>query len=469
MSHFFEDVGNVVSAPFKGTYGLLTNNPKYNSIGDIYNQTVGDSNSLADVFQNEGLNKASKIFSLPSWDELGKPGQAFSTFIDRQNSVLPADWRQYAQPVESALLNFVPGAGPLLSAGFNTAYQGGKQQEQNKGFDWGDFGKNAAVNFGTAAIQTGANSLLNNAKAASSLKAFEGTPSSVASAGNSAINSNVLGAFNPASVAGASAATPGFAATSAANLASNSANALGSIGANIPQAVSAGSSALNAFNTPFNSSTQSDSLLPKAQQVQASGLGDKVYNNAIQPVANVAKEDIVSSLAPTANRPISSSLDGFGSTGGGNSSLQYGDLLNAFGGDEINKPNPNGNRIDSTALDQIGQRLGANVYLQQNQARDAALPAGQYQAAQNTPYANRLSEIGKGADQEFSDLLDQVGNANKYYSIIDSNPGITTDQLDQYLNDPSSGLIGNFSVPQEQSSFFQGLRPLNPTNSSLLH
>lgn len=466
MSKFFEDVGNVVSAPFKSVYGLVTNNPKYNSLEDQYNQSFGDSNPVADVFQNEGLNKAARIFSAPSWDALGKPGEAFANFIDTQNSILPADWRPYAQPVESALLNFVPGVGPLLSAGYNTAYQGGKQQELNKGFDWGELGKNAAINFGTAAATLGANKLLSNADRASSLKAFQATPDSATGSFNAGNNLNtILGNV------GTSSATPGLAANTAGNLAADSASALSSIGAAIPETASAGSSALSAFNTPFNSSNQS--LVPRAQAAQSSGIGDAFYKNAVHDFPGVANRTLAATLAPEGSQPISgTALDSFGASpdaAATQPSYQFGDILNAFGGSEGTNPNSSGVRIDSNALDQIGQRLSANNYLQTNQARDTALPAGQYKPVENTPYSNRLTEINKGTDQAFSDLLNEVGNYNKYYSVIDNNPGVTTDQLDAYLNDPTSGLIGNFSVPQEQTNFFQGLRPLTSQNTPLLH
>ena len=436
MSKFFEDVGDFITGPVRTVYGIATGNPKYNSPGDIWNRSVGPGNAFQNVVSDLpgvslskkiGLGDASKLFETPTWDEMGKPLQAFSSHIDTANKALPNAFQPYAVPLETAVLSAF---NPFAGAAFSTAYNAGQNQAQPGGFDWGSFGKDAAINFGTAGISAGANKLIQGANAAAATKQAAGT----------------LSDFNTALGTGSSA-----------NLAT------------VNAARNSTQGALSAFNTPGAIAGASTSLVPKAQSVQSSGIGDAAYKGSIKAAENLGNAALTDTLAPKQNQPIGA-LDAFGTStdAGGSGSLPWGDVLNAFGGAEINTPNPNGVRIDSNAFNAMVDRLGANSYLQQSQARDTALPAGQYQAPQNSPYANRLSEINKGTTQSYADLLDQVNNANSYYGIIDANPGLTTDQLDKYLADPSTGILGNFRVPDANRDYFQGIRPLGPQNMSLL-
>lgn len=443
MSHFFEDVGDVITAPFRTVYDVVTGNPKYNSLGDIYNQTLGPSNPLADVAQNEGANKLAGLVSAPSWGDLGKPAQAFSGQIDKFSGLLPPDWRPYAEPVEAAALSLF---NPFAGAAFNTAYQAGQNQAQPGAFDWGELGKDAAINFGSAGIAQGAKSLL--------------TADNVA---NAAAQTGIHAPDVLQNLGPDTSSLAGFSATTPAALAANSTTALSNI-----NALPALASAVDGFNPNLVGSSQS--VLPQAQTLQSSGLGDKIYQGAINTGKTLGTQALAATLAPSGNQPISGAgaLDGFAPVDlNAPAEGNYGDILNAFGGSEINTANPNGPRIDDNAFNSDVNRLAANAYLQANNARDVALPAGQYQPSQNTPYANRLNEINKGATQSYADLLDEVNNANSYYSIIDSNPGLTTDQLDTYLNDPSTGVLGNFQVTPDLAPLFQGIRPLNPQNTSL--
>lgn len=454
MSHFIEDVGNIFTAPVREIAGIFSGSDKYNSIGDIYNHTIGPDNPIADTFQNEGLNKASYLFSEPSWNDLGKPGQAFASQVDKGALLLPPDWRPYAEPVEATALSLF---NPFAGAAFQTAYEGGKEQQQNKGFDWGDLGKNAAINFGSAGIAQGAKSLLTADNVANAAKA---SASSFANSPN-----GLVGAFNAGNTVNSlTSVGSNFApAAQAGNLAANSATALNGIGA-----IPAIQSAVDGFNPNLIGS--SASITPNAQNLQTSGLGDKIYQGAINTGKTLGTQALASTLAPQGTQPIAGSFDGFSPTDStGSGGYQYGDLLNAFGGSEINTANPNGPRIDANAFNGDVNRLAANSYLQQQGARDTAIPAGQYTPEQNTPYANRLNEINKGTTQSYADLLDEVNNANSYYSVIDANPGLTTDQLDTYLNDPSTGVLGQFTIPADQAQLFQGIRPLNPNTNSLLH
>lgn len=479
VSKVFEAIGNVITEPVRDTYNFVTGSPKENSIGDIWNNAVGpgndtqvfaeQTNPLGQAVKKAGLGDWAAPLQAPTWDDLATPGQAFSQYVDQQNKILPDIFQPYAQPLESAALSVF---NPFVGAAFQTAYQGGKEQEQQKGFDWGELGKNAAINFGTAAVSSGANKLLSNANAASAAKnaaALQPTdllPGSVTNAGNAANNANILGAFQP-EIGAATNFAPNVTASA---LAANSANAFNAIGA-IPQTVANTASALNSFSTPLNSSTASSSLLPKAQAVQSSGIGDAAYKAAVSTGSKLANSAITNTLAPEGAQPIAGTMDNFGVDGGGapaDNQSQWGDLLNAFGGNEINVANPNGPRIDATGFNNAVDRLSANNYLQQSETRDKAIPAGQYQPEPNTPYSNRLSEINKGTTQAYADLLDQVNNANKYYGVIDSNPGLTSEQLDAYLNDPSGGVLGNFQIPEAQADYFKGIRTLGPRNLSLV-
>lgn len=474
MSKFFEDVGEVFALPVKTVYNAVTNNPKGNSIGDIWNNTVGpgnpvenlvSDNPLGQLVNKAGLGDWSKAFEAPTWDTMQTPMAAFSEHVNTFNKVLPEFVQPYAQPLETAALSIV---NPFAGAAFQTAYNAGNNQAQPGSFDWGAFGKDAAMNFGTAAVASGANKLISNANTANAAKTFNPGPSGFENSAHLIGSADKIGtsALDKFGQLGTTAATPGFAAGAAAS-AANAAEA----GANaIPSLASAGvNSSLSSFKPNFGQST---SALPSANALQSSGVGfaDQAYKAAVRGGQGLATNTLAETLAPTQNQPISGgALDGFGGDGG--TSLyqpQWGDVLNAFGGGELNTPNASGNRIDQTAFDQMQQRLAANTYLQQTQARDQALPAGQFEAPLNTPYANRLDEITGGANQSAKDLADQVNNANRYYSLIDANPGLTSDQLDKFLGDTSTGVLGNFRVPTDQLDMFKGLRTLGPQNMSLL-
>lgn len=436
MSKFFEDVGDLITSPFRETYGYITGDPKYNSPGDIWNRDVGPGNALqntvSDVAKLDPLSNfyqkstgadLSAPFQGPTWEDLGKPGQAFSESVNQTNKILPSSWQPYAQPIEAIGLSAF---NPFAGAAFQTAYQGGQEQEQQKGFDWGELGKNAAINFGTAGVASLANEALSSANSAREA--------------GSALND-----FNH----GASSA----------------------LQSTVDSARASTQGALSAFN-PGAIASSSLSAIPYAQGLQQSGQGiaDAAYTGSLkaaQPLANAA---LNATLNPPGSAAISDTTSAFAPiTSDPNGSQQYGDLLNAFGGGEVNTANPYGPRIDTQAFNDSVNRLSANSFLQQNQVRDTALPAGQFQAPQNTPYANQLTDINKGTTQAYADLLDQTNNANSYYSILDSNPGLTSDQLNTYLQNPTSGSpLGNFSVSPDEFSFLQNIHPLGPLNSSLL-
>lgn len=523
MSKFFEDIGDVLSYPVKETYDIVTGSPKANSLGDIWNNTAGPGNPFQELESDapgaqlyKGLTGGdlSAIFQAPSWQDLGKPGQAFAGQIDQDNKILPTSFQPYAEPLEAFALDVF---NPFAGAALQTAYQGGEEQANQKGFDWGELGKNAAINFGTAGITSGVNSALTGANQANALSAFQSSPNSLESAFNGSNNIDSL-----------TNAAANFAPNETANaLASTSANALNSVGG-IPYM----QAATDGFNPNMIGASQS--IIPSAQGLQSSGSGiqDSAYKAALQGAKSLAPNALNATLNPPGAEAVSGAFDGFSSPSLTATAPQssWGDVLNAFGGDAVNTPNPNGPRIDAASFDQSVGRLAANDLLQQNQARDLSLPAGQYQADQNTPYQNQLNSISGGATQAYTDLLNETNNANAYYGIIDSNPGLTSDQLNTYLTDPnaigeinnadayqnilnnnagltadqlnayladpSSGVLGQFTVPTSAAadfanikqptypnsfftpgqmfpvpadiSAFNGVQPLGPLNSSLL-
>lgn len=426
MSHYIknpEAIWTTIKKPFTDPVDWL------HDVGEtVYDTVTAPTRLLTDTIGNFSP-KGKEVLRLPTYDEWGKPGQMFADRIDARNSILPADWRPYAQPIESALLNFIPGVGPMVSAAFNTAYQGGKQQQLNKGFDWGKFGQQAATNFGTAGLTMGANSILNNA-----------------------------------------------------NQARQSANTLANFNTNLPGVSGNTSSALNSTVNAAKASTQgaanalsrfpgsSFSVTPAAFNVQTSGLGDKLYDTSVNATKDLGTSVLSDTLAPKEVTPISGAMDQFSVDGTQTPGYgyQFGDILNAFGGKEITNPNASGPRIDSTALDTIMQRLSANNYLQQMGVRDTSLPAGQWTPDLNTPYNKQLKNINEGTNQAYNDLQNEVGNYNKYYSVMDANPGLTNEQLNNYIKNPDTGLMGNFRVPSDQFDFFRTLKPLTPLNTSLL-
>lgn len=472
MSHYIkhpEAIWTTIKKPFTDPVDWL------HDVGEtVYDTAIAPTKLIADTVGNFSP-KGKEFLRAPTYDELGKPGQAFADRIDAKNAILPADWRPYAQPIESALMNFIPGVGPWASAAFNTAYEGGKQQQQNKGFDWGDFGKNAAINFGTAAITQGASKLLSNADKVNAFK----TGSAGMHVGTEAANPAGAGKGVFSSFSNLDDAANVGKAAQLANSTTNSANALSAIGA-IPSTVSAAEgpmtagNTLNSFGAGLNEGAapnlgSSTSSISDAARLQSSGTGfaDTAYKAAVNSGKVLGTQVLADTLAPQGNQAISGAMDGFGGDGSHQYQPQWGDVLNAFGGQELNTPNSSGYRIDDKALNSMIDRLSANSYLQQNQARDSAFPAGQYQADLNTPYANRLNEINSGTTQSYNDLIDQVNNANRYYSIIDSNPGLTSEQLDTFLQNPNGGALGDFYVGPDQQDFFKGINPLGPNNTSL--
>jgi hypothetical protein len=218
---------------------------------------------------------------------------------------------------------------------------------------------------------------------------------------------------------------------------------------------------LNSFKPGADAALMSPSNLLSANATQSSGgfLGSSGLKTA---------KSIVDTLASPNTTPIGGAVDNFSTGGTGQGQMQYGDVLNAFGGSELSTPNPGNYRIDSAALDRMLSRLDANSYLQNQQARDEALPAGQYEAPLNSPYANRLSNIQAGSKKSYEDLLSQADNANKYFDIIDSNPGLTQEQFNEFLGNQNTNVLGNFQIPENQLQYLRAIKAVGPLNNSLI-
>ena len=335
---------------------------------------------LTDIVSLPAETILGKFNPIPTWDEMQRPGEWFSGYAD--------DILGGAAPyVGTALTAF---GHPWAGAAFNTAYSGGKAQEAGQ-VDWGSLGKEAAVNFGTAAVADWA-------KNANVPKPSTDTPSAIAG-------------FNQGqSSALASSAAPSMPGASK------------DLTATAYKLASSGGGALKAATT-------------KA----APGLANQALTATLtpdtQPIAGV-------------NEATSSGINAAADKS------RWGDVLGAFGGQELNTANPSGPRIGQDAVNRGVERLGANAYLQQNEKRDKFIPTGQVAPTENTPYGNQLSDVQASTNQAYKDYSEQVMNANKYYAMIDANPGrLDETQMNNWLANPQT-------VPVSLQDYFKGLKPL---------
>lgn len=423
---------------FHDTFGF-SSQPAVEAISNvgekIWDYTAGPDNPVSAGLDSLGFHKAAGLTSLPSWDDLATPGEAFYNEFNDGAGLLPPSWRQYAAPVAATALNFVPGVGPLLSAGFSTAYNAGGMQANDKGMDWGSVGKDALKNFGTAAIQMGANKLVSGANAAQGSKAA----TNLSNSGMAPATSSVLSAGVPQTA---------------------SSVGLGTGTGLIPSPTSA----LTSFNP---NSLTSMSSIPRANAIQSSGgLGDKAYVGGVKAGAGMANQAITAAMTPTATQPISGmtpSIDNpnTAATGSG-SSYNFGDELSAFGDPTImGKPNPTGKRIDANALDAMTGRVGSNYLLQESGLSDRFKLAGQIETSSNTPYANQMTDLGASTNKAYKDLLKEVDNYNAYYGIMDANPTLTNEQMNQLIANPEL-------QPENFKPYFQGIQPMSMFNTSMI-
>lgn len=327
-----------ISKPFE-SFGRAVED----AASDSYNTVTGLPGQIAGTIT--GSDKVQRIFTPPTWEELGKPGEAFYNDFNEHAGVLPPSWREYAAPVTAAALNFVPGVGPLLSAGFTTAYNAGQMQANQKGMDWGAVGKDALKNFGTAAIQIGVNSALNSANAAQSFKAsdagmragFNASQPNLdwkAAVTNKATTGpSALGGFQPAAAA---SSIPSMASLQTTPISTG---------------MPAGSQVAGEM-----SSLPSNTYTPT--------LGDKAYTAGVKGAGELGTQALAATLAPKQTAALSGFDAGGTSYGTGDltQGYKFGDVLGAFG--DTYAANPTGRRIGANELDTLTKRVGANNYLQ---------------------------------------------------------------------------------------------------------
>lgn len=190
------------------------------------------------------LGDTGRMLEKSYWE---KPAQTFAENVDYANSIFPRAVRPYAPQIEAAALSvFSPWAG----AAFTTSYNAGKRQQATDSWDWNALAKDAAINFGTAAV----------ASAAKGIQAGQAADASKASAQANGLTMS-----------------QGFDATTAANPAGYSQSARVAMG---DIASSAAPSSMQGFKAAVTSAA----------------------TKAAPQVANAA---LTSSLAPTASAPLS--------------------------------------------------------------------------------------------------------------------------------------------------------------------
>lgn len=448
ISRPFESIGRAVEDAAKDTYNVTVNAPA----------------KVAGAVT--GSDKVERTLSLPTWDELSKPGEAFYNDFNEAAGVLPPSWREYAAPAAATALNFVPGVGPLLSAGFTTAYNAGGMQANQKGMDWGSVGKDALKNFGTAAVQMGVNSALNSAKASQNFKAsdagmragFDATQPNLdwkaAATQKATTGSSALGGFNSTAT---SAAIP--AGAGVVNYGTGTTPTGYSGTTTIPGME--GAVPMSSGATMPEGAKVAGELSSLPSNVYKPTFGDMAYTAGVKGAGELGSQALAATLAPEQ----ATALSGFdaGGTDYGTGDLtqgyKFGDVLGAFGEDY--KANPSGGRIGATELEEMTKRIGANNWLQRTDARDMAIPAGQYEPEPNTPYSSRLGQIEQGTNKSYQDLLREVDNYNAYYGILDANPTLQQTEYDKWIGD-------NSLAPENIRPYLQGIQPMSMFNTSLV-
>ena len=352
-----------------------------------------------------------KSFVSDPWKDVWRPVEktfmpesANSALEQFQNKVIDPTvtaGAQYGPQVVGAALNFVPGVGPLLSAGWNTAMAGIQSYQNDGKINWGDVGKTAAISGAGAALSMGADKLASGAKAAQ--QGAQAGKNLVAS-GAAPATSNLL------SVGGQ--ALP--------QTASSIGQGAGSLVSGVPSTMSAfnaaGASASAAEASKFSSSVDAsrDAMSKQAPTTTM----DKVYNKAVgsqtSPAAvtsqltSIGQQALANTLAPQGT----SALSGFDSSQGmltGTAAQPTGqDIFNAFGGLDYS-PTAQFTQAD---LDKMRGDLMQNTGQQLSGVNDTFTPPSQYMATENTPKMKQTVDVMKGFDQGNIDLTNYVNEEN---------------------------------------------------------
>lgn len=253
--------------------------------------------NLHDAFNTsiDGLNKVGiipdkKAYHLkeanPMWDyqEMQRPAGSIVNKYNNGAQVLGVA-PEHAQMLGTTVASIV---NPFLGAAVGTLFNAGNQQLQpDAKFNWGDWGKSAAINFGTAAASSALSKWAGNANTSGSVNAGKGASTGANSAGYT----------------GSAALAPGTAGAAAAPTIAPLASGTGA----------AGSASSSAFMPALTTNMTSGAM--------------KAFNSGVEKSGTaLANQGLEASLAPEKSTAIEESTMP--------SSLQGG-ALGLFGGEEL--------------------------------------------------------------------------------------------------------------------------------------
>lgn len=352
-----------------------------------------------------------KIYEPSFWE---KPAEGFAEMVDDTAGILPKAVRPYAAPVIGAGLSIF---NPFLGAGFNTAYNAGKQQQAGGDFDWSDFGKDAVINFGTAGVADWAK----NAGATRTAKSLVANKAQYAPQFSEAVS--------------------------------------GAVGSGTGGAASGAGGVLEAFkNVSAGVPSISSNYKPVAQLQSSEGAWDKFKTGAQvtaeKSAPQLANQALTATLSPEGTKPIGGMDMASGLADSGVDTPAYGDALRAFGSADMLTPDANGQyTVDPDAAARGFDAISANNWMQKSARRDQFLPAGQTSAAENTPYNTQLGNIEASTEQYQKDFTEQLNQAAMTKELMRLNPSLTSDKIMEYKADPSK-------LPETMRPFFQQLNPI---------
>jgi hypothetical protein len=298
--------------------------------------------------------------------------------------------------------------GPMAGAAMTTALQARDAADQpdsnlNTSEGWKGLGKQAAVNFGTAAA---ANALSNWA-----------APAQPAS--------------STSMKAGFDAAQTGQAQTAGMNSYY--------IGGNIPaQAGTNASTAGTTMRAGFNAATAGGTASPNygsaLSRFASSGAGQALKKGAAKTGEQIVNQTLTETLQPSMAQPISDSI--------GTSPLSIGDVLSRFGGEELLKnPTLGGPAITQDDMNKISERISANRLLQEQSILDEFRIGGRGGDYYDDPnFKRQISEIGTSAKTAQEQAAEQANAYNKsaarmaYGDEMKRMNNLTDDQLTKYID-----------------------------------
>jgi hypothetical protein len=316
------------------------------------------------------LTDTGRILEKDYWEQ---PAASFAGNVDSFNSVAPRAVRPYAVPIEAAALSVF---NPYAGAAFLTAYNAGKAQ-QNDTFNWSDTAKDAAINFGTAAIG-------NYAKG-------------VANAGSGNVN-----AMTPTS------------ATSASGTAG----------------------ATQAFNQGASSALRTSAAAVTPGQVAQSGVGSFLRQATAKAASGVANQALTQTLQPKMADSISGIYDGGAPEYFTNEKFNLQDsALGRFGGQELLKSPTEAATLTITQddLNNINARIAAQNEQRKMDITDKFRSAGFSDYSNDPRYQAQVDALYKSSAQEAQEAYDEANRLNQYNALKTHNNLDDTQMLD-YIN-----------------------------------